>query len=76
MLELPKYIRDEIKEISALAFGLLDCKGVVRMDFLYNNDTEELFLSEINSIPGSLSNFMFKHKTFADLIDEVAVIYE
>jgi D-alanine-D-alanine ligase len=35
-----------------LAFLAIDCAGMARVDFLLDRDTGELFLSEVNTIPG------------------------
>lgn len=68
---LPSYIKKHIKTIALRAYKLFELSGVVRFDFLYNNDTEELFVSEINSVPGSLAHFLFKDKTFESLLDDL-----
>lgn len=68
---LPKYIKSLIKNIAKRAYKLFELSGVVRFDFLYNNDTEELFVSEINSIPGSLAYFLFRDKTFTAFLDDL-----
>ncbi|MFQ6749458.1 MAG: D-alanine--D-alanine ligase family protein [Clostridia bacterium] len=73
---LPAYIKQEIKRLTRAAYKTLGCAGVVRVDFLYNNDTEELFISEINSIPGSFSNFMFSKMSFRELLDKLVDLAE
>lgn len=76
---IEKPLREEIKTLTRAAYKTMGCGGVVRIDFLYNEDTEELFINEINSIPGSFSHFMFKNLTFEALLDnliENAIIRE
>ncbi len=41
-----------VRELSIRAFLALDCAGMARMDFLLSRATGELYLSEINTIPG------------------------
>ena len=71
MEKLPPYITKQIKNIALKSYKVFELKGVVRFDFLYNTDTEELFVSEINSIPGSFANFLFKNLSFENLLDNL-----
>jgi len=41
-----------VHELSLAAFLALDCAGMARVDFLLSRTTGELYLSEINTIPG------------------------
>lgn len=68
---IAKNIVTEIKNMSRFAFKKLGCCGVVRIDYLFNADTEELFINEINTIPGSFANYMFKNLTFAELLEKL-----
>ena len=38
----------------------MQCSGVVRVDFLYEEKAKRLYVNEVNSIPGSLSFNMFE----------------
>ncbi len=51
---LPDAVKREIKHIAERAFKLIDGAGMARIDFLVNQDGKEwnIFLSEINTIPG------------------------
>ncbi len=42
------------------AFRLLNCAGVVRIDFLVNKKTEEYVLVEVNTIPGSFAYYLWE----------------
>ena len=68
---LDKDIKLQIKTLTRRAYEILGCGGVVRVDFLFNQDTEELYISEINSIPGSFSHFMFNGLNFGELLDKL-----
>ncbi len=46
--EMAGKIRDTARKI----FGIFNCRGVVRIDFIYNEDRNEPFILEINTIPG------------------------
>ena len=62
-----------VEQTAIKAFDLLDCKGVVRVDFLLDEETNELYLGEINTIPGSLSYYLWEKKglPFSKLIDRM-----
>jgi D-alanine-D-alanine ligase len=47
---LPSAVTDEIQNLSLLVYDLLDCKGIVRVDFIVINGKP--FFLEINSVPG------------------------
>lgn len=49
----------KVKELSMKVFRLLDCKGVVRIDWMIDQVTGKLFITEINTIPGSLSFYLW-----------------
>ena len=64
-----KDLIEQINEIVIKTYEHLDLNGVVRFDFIQSN---ELYLNEINTIPGALANYLFKDKdlSFSVLIDE------
>ena len=45
-------LADEVRAIAVRAYKAVDCAGLARVDFLLDRNTEELFLNEINTIPG------------------------
>lgn len=47
--------------------------GVSRIDFMIDEDTGEVFVNEINTIPGSLSFYLWEATglSFADLTDQL-----
>ena len=42
----------KLQNLAIKVFKALDCSGMGRVDFLVNGDTQELFVGEINTIPG------------------------
>ncbi len=48
-------IAEQIREWALIAFKVLECSGVVRIDFIYDNESSQLYLNEVNVIPGSLA---------------------
>jgi D-alanine-D-alanine ligase len=45
-------LAQRVRELSLKAFLALDCAGMARVDFLLARQTGELYLSEVNTIPG------------------------
>ncbi|MBQ2699637.1 MAG: D-alanine--D-alanine ligase [Clostridia bacterium] len=66
-------LRDEIQELAKEIFRLMDCKGVVRIDFMFDRATEKVYITEINTIPGSLAYYLWEHEgvKYSQLIDEM-----
>ena len=52
--------RDEIRKMAVDAFKCLECSGVSRIDFMIDMDTNKIYLNEINTIPGSLSFYLWE----------------
>ncbi len=58
--ELPE---DETKRIQHLAgetFRVLSCHGVARVDVIVDRKTRDIYVNEINTIPGSLSFYLWE----------------
>lgn len=49
---ISKDIEKEIKKVAEYAFKALDCKGLARVDFFLENETNKLIVNEINTMPG------------------------
>ncbi len=52
--------REYIRTLAVNAFKCLGCNGVVRIDFMMDQKSGEIFLNEINTIPGSLSFYLWE----------------
>ncbi len=74
---IPAPISDEltkqVQDLTVKIFKTLDCKGVVRMDFLYDTKNEKLYANEINTIPGSFAFYLWEPLgiSYAELIDRL-----
>lgn len=66
--EIKNGISKKIQTLTELVYKKFDCKGVVRVDFLYDEKNDKLYVNEINSIPGSLAFYLFKDVPFKDLL--------
>ncbi len=61
---------EAIKDIAKKVYSSLNCFGIVRIDFLIDFDRGKIFVNEINTIPGSLSFYLWKDVFgFGSLID-------
>ncbi|MBP3708442.1 MAG: D-alanine--D-alanine ligase [Clostridia bacterium] len=58
--EISPEMRAKIQDLSKRTFKVLGCTGVVRIDFIIDQDTNDVFVNEINTIPGSLSFHLWK----------------
>lgn len=73
--KIPAPISDEktryIQEMSEQVFRAMDLKGVVRIDYILDGD--DVYMGEINVIPGSLSFYLWEPSglNFAQLIDKM-----
>jgi len=50
--ELPAEILAQVQALALKAYQASDCAGMARVDFLIDRKTNDLYLSEINTIPG------------------------
>ncbi len=62
--QIPAPISDEltkrIQQVAIQSFEMLDCRGVARIDFLLDPKTETLYINEINTLPGSISFYLWE----------------
>ncbi|WP_018934390.1 D-alanine--D-alanine ligase family protein [Gracilibacillus lacisalsi] len=70
--EISEEATAKVKELAEKTFRLLNASGVSRIDFLLNPDGE-VFVNEINTIPGSLSFYLWEPsgKDFQQLTDQL-----
>ncbi len=58
--DLPEDMANTVKEYACRSFKAIGGHGVARIDFLMNNESKEVFVNEINTIPGSLSFYLWE----------------
>lgn len=67
----------EIRELAVKIYQAIDCAGMARVDFLFNESTGEIFVSEVNTIPGFTSISMYPKLweatgiSYSELIDRL-----
>ncbi len=71
-------LRDEIQKMSREIFRMLDCKGVVRIDYMFDRKSEKIYITEINTIPGSLAFYLWENAglPYSRLIDRMVAYAE
>jgi D-alanine-D-alanine ligase len=52
-------LADKVRALAKDAYAVFGCEGMARVDFLYDVESDELFLNEINTIPGFTSVSLF-----------------
>ena len=68
---------EDIKQLAIKIYVSLDCAGMARVDFLVDKDTNEVYLNEVNTIPGFTKISMYPKmwdvagKAYKDLITEL-----
>jgi len=50
--EIDETTANKIREAAGKIYQVFNCRGVVRIDFIYNEETQQPFMLEINTIPG------------------------
>ncbi len=56
---LPAETAELARQIAVRAYKAIDCAGMARVDFLLDKETGNLFLNEVNTIPGFTSISMY-----------------
>ena len=57
--EIDEAISDKIRELAVRAFLACDCTGLARVDFFVENETNKIYLNEINTLPGFTNISMY-----------------
>ena len=50
--DVPQEDAARIQETALKAFEALECEGLARVDFFYNDATHEIIVNEVNTMPG------------------------
>ena len=57
--QLPVEVSDKIREYAVRAYKAIDCAGMARADFFVDGDTNQIYLNELNTLPGFTSISMY-----------------
>ncbi len=74
---IPDAVAAKIKDMSLEAFAAVDAAGLARVDFFYVEKTGEIFINEINTLPGFTATSMYAQLwkatgiSFPELVDKL-----
>jgi D-alanine-D-alanine ligase len=74
---IPEATSEQARASAVAAFRAIDAAGLARVDFLLDRDSRELYLNEINTLPGFTDISMYPKLweaaglNYADLIDRL-----
>ena len=71
---VPEGVRDRIQEMAIQAFQAVDAAGISRVDFFYIENTGEILINEINTMPGFTATSMYPMMWQATGIDFPALV--
>mgnify|MGYP000852386667 FL=1 len=71
--DISDQVRQDVEDYARCSFNALDGAGVCRIDFLLNSNTDEVFVNEVNTIPGSLAYYLWEPtgKSYPALLDDL-----
>ncbi len=74
--ELPAEVTKRIQFLAGETFRVLSCHGVSRIDFILDRSCGEIYVNEINTIPGSLSFYLWEATgiPFDSLMDRLVAL--
>ena len=73
--ELSEIESKKIQNMTVKLYTALECKGIIRCDFLLDKASGEIYLNEINTVPGSLAGYLYEDRDFK-LKDVIEIIVE
>lgn len=73
---LDKKTTEEVQHLAIEVFKALNLSGVCRVDFLMDGKTKKIYINEPNTIPGSLSFYLWEetNKPYEKLLDEMITL--
>lgn len=71
--DIPNELKDKIQDLAKKTFKVLGCSGVIRIDFLIEEDTNNVYVNEVNTIPGCLSFHLWRAagKEYKELLNDM-----
>lgn len=76
-VNISEEISNKIRELAVKAYKALDCKGLSRVDFFVEKETEKIYINEINTMPGFTNISMYPKLweysglKYSELLDEL-----
>ncbi len=71
--DLPEDVTKYIQQLAIKTFKEMNATGIIRIDFMRDSVNGDVYVNEINAIPGSLAFYLWEAtgKKFVDVLDEV-----
>ncbi len=71
--DIDENTRETIRNMAVDTFKTLGCNGVARIDFIIDEKENKIYVNEINTIPGSLSFYLWKAvgMDYPDLLEKL-----
>lgn len=75
--KISKEVSNKIRNSAVKAYKALDCKGLSRVDFFVEKETEKIYINEINTMPGFTNISMYPKLweysglKYSELLDEL-----
>lgn len=71
-------LNEKVQELAKKLFRMFDCYGVVRIDFFVDPSEETIYVTELNTIPGSMSFYLWEASglPYPQLVDRLVAIAE
>jgi len=73
---ISSHLSTQLQELAKKLFVMFDCSGVIRIDFFVDPSEETIFVVELNTIPGSMSFYLWEASMlpYPELIDKLVAI--
>jgi D-alanine-D-alanine ligase len=63
-IEIPAQLEDDmttkIQETAKEVYRILGCSGIARIDFLFDQESQEYFVNEVNTLPGTIYSHLWE----------------
>lgn len=71
--DIPEEMSEAIRKMAGETFRVLSCHGVSRVDVMVDRKDNKIYVNEINTIPGSLSYYLWEESgiSFPSLMDKL-----
>lgn len=56
---VPEHVAEQTRSMAVRAFRAIDCAGMARVDFFWNEELDRVYLNEVNTIPGFTAISMY-----------------
>ncbi len=73
---ISKKLYEEVQQLAIATFKIMNLSGVARIDFLIDSKAKKVYVNEPNTIPGSLSFYLWEKtdKSYSKLLNEILSI--